>query len=70
MCLYKAQISGERLQDHWSSGFIFIFPFCRAIFLLHLQQLCTCTIFYQLYGDIHDMYEFKALYENRTNWFP
>ena len=20
MCLYKAQISGERLQDHWSSG--------------------------------------------------
>ena len=21
MCLYKALISGERLQDHWSSGF-------------------------------------------------
>ena len=21
LCLYKAQISGERLQDHWSSGF-------------------------------------------------
>ena len=21
--LYKAKISGERLQDHWSSGFIF-----------------------------------------------
>ena len=20
MCLYKAQISGERLQDHWPSG--------------------------------------------------
>ena len=23
LCLYKAQISGERLQDHWSSGFIY-----------------------------------------------
>ena len=22
MCLYEAQISGERLQDHWLSGFI------------------------------------------------
>ena len=22
LCLYKAQISFERLQDHWSSGFI------------------------------------------------
>ena len=21
MCLYEAQISGERLQDHWSSGY-------------------------------------------------
>ena len=21
MCLYKAEISGERLQDHWSSGY-------------------------------------------------
>ena len=21
LCLYEAQISGERLQDHWSSGF-------------------------------------------------
>ena len=24
--LYKAKISGERLQDHWSSGFIVAFP--------------------------------------------
>ena len=24
LCLYKAQISGERLQDHWSSGLIFV----------------------------------------------
>ena len=24
MCLYKAQISGEHLQDHWSSGFLSI----------------------------------------------
>ena len=24
MCLYEAQISGERLQDHWSSGFAFV----------------------------------------------
>ena len=22
MCLYEAQISGERLQDHWSSGLL------------------------------------------------
>ena len=22
LCLYEAQISGERLRDHWSSGFI------------------------------------------------
>ena len=24
--LYKAKISGERLQDHWSSGFIILRP--------------------------------------------
>ena len=29
LCLYEAQISGERLQDHWSSGF-----FNRIILLL------------------------------------
>ena len=22
LCLYKAQISGERFQDHWSSGLL------------------------------------------------
>ena len=25
---YMKQISGERLQDHWSSGFIFFFAGC------------------------------------------
>ena len=24
LCLYKAQVSGERLQDNWSSGLIFV----------------------------------------------
>ena len=23
LCLYEAQISGERLQDHWSSGLFY-----------------------------------------------
>ena len=23
LCLYYAQISGDRLQDHWSSGFMY-----------------------------------------------
>ena len=23
VCLYEANISGERLHDHWSSGYIF-----------------------------------------------
>ena len=25
LCLYEAQISGERLQDHWPSGYGFLF---------------------------------------------
>ena len=25
-CLYEARISGERLQNHWSSGFIVALP--------------------------------------------
>ena len=27
LCLYKAQISGEHLQDHWSSGSMAILQF-------------------------------------------
>ena len=26
---YMQQISGERLQDHWSSGFLFVFFFAK-----------------------------------------
>ena len=26
--LYLAKISGERLQDHWSSGFLYFSYFC------------------------------------------
>ena len=33
MFLYKSQISGERLQDHWSSGFI-VFVWRSSLFLL------------------------------------
>ena len=29
--LYKAKISGERLQDHWSSGWSYYFD-CRVSF--------------------------------------
>ena len=36
MCLYKAQISGERLQDHWSSGFPY-FTWSISI-LAHLSR--------------------------------
>ena len=32
LCLYMAQISGERLQDHWSSGFIFTFLAKKILF--------------------------------------
>ena len=30
LCFYKAQISGERLQDHWSSGLFFSSPEPKA----------------------------------------
>ena len=30
MCLYKAKISVERLQDHWSSGFVFCAFLCNV----------------------------------------
>ena len=47
LCLYEAQISGERLQDHWSSGINVVFngrsPIqtqnrCRANF----SWVCVC----------------------------
>ena len=34
---YMQQISGERLQDHWSSGFVL--PVSSAIFCIHLNRL-------------------------------
>ena len=37
--LYLDKISGERLQDHWSSGFLFSFD--RAmLFILANQEMC------------------------------
>ena len=35
--LYLAKISGERLQDHWSSGFLFALP---KFYFLHLFSVC------------------------------
>ena len=35
MCLYEDQISGERLQDHWSSG----------IEIIISSQLKECSLF-------------------------
>ena len=34
LCLYEAQISGERLQDHWSSVF-FLTPLRPHFYLIH-----------------------------------
>ena len=33
MFLYKSQISGERLQDHWFSGFSIVIIFSVTIYL-------------------------------------
>ena len=42
---YMKQISGERLQDHWSSGFFMLKPSMNFILLLsclHLNILMRC----------------------------
>ena len=41
MCLYEAQISGERLQDHWSSGFAIT---CTS--LMPYGSICSLTSYY------------------------
>ena len=44
--LYKAKISGERLQDHWSSGFLIFAPKHRLWVLvkaLLAEVVLTCT---------------------------
>ena len=38
MCLYEAQISGEHLQGHWSSGFVLF----GLLFYVHGKQLRSC----------------------------
>ena len=38
--LYYAKISGERLQDHWSSGFVIVFV---LLMLLSVYVLCEET---------------------------
>ena len=47
--LYKAKISGERLQDHWSSGFFFFFSFSNVIshyviICMHIWFLLICYV--------------------------
>ena len=42
--LYKATISGERLQDHWSSGFV-LFSFYNYFYVntvFHLKDFLNC----------------------------
>ena len=37
--LYKAKISGERLQDHWSSGCVY--TVCNCICISIFVNVCT-----------------------------
>ena len=44
---YMLQISGERLQDHWSSGLILVCVWTGQVLLLGIQidfSLCTNTV--------------------------
>ena len=58
MCLYEAQISGERLQDHWSPGFkpalktnfIYIFFMFKNKYKLIANK--TSTTFYSHYPGL------------------
>ena len=36
--MYISQVSGERLRDHWSSGFILIFSPCLHFFSVRLLE--------------------------------
>ena len=38
--MYMQQISGERLQDHWSSGFVLFLPGNMLMLSLNLCHLC------------------------------
>ena len=66
MCLYNAQISGERLQDHWSSGLFrgfeipFFLMFLLSFFniLLFKPNVYLCT---QLSSSVCRWYELFSL---------
>ena len=46
LCIYKAQISGERLQDHWSSGSKYSLENCfyELACKLRIMFLTECDI--------------------------
>ena len=61
--LYKATISGERLQDHWSSGSKFYHRHYEMIskFDVGLKSLLhQCLSEPEFYGDL--VYKFKKIY--------
>ena len=37
--LYQAKISGERLQDHWSSVFLFFFKYVKWLPVYHVSTI-------------------------------
>ena len=65
--IYVQQISGERLQDHWSSGFFFCNIFSPRMFLLvkisciktgkYLLILCIIYNKFRLFSDFETFKE-------------
>ena len=61
MFIYKSQISGERLQDHWSSGFSFS-PFYRTVLHVWIINLFLILTDVALQGCNSFLMKFQCLH--------
>ena len=55
---YQAKISGERLQDHWSSGLVFLlYHACitEQILTPRMKSLCSKTRLQDIYYNSHNL---------------
>ena len=60
VCLYEAQISGERLHDHWSSGLQIIWHAMNAVYVYSFYDVAVVNLFRM--HDVRVEYDRDALH--------
>ena len=64
---YISQVSGERLQDHWSSGLFFVFVLVFFFFYFYCFFFCCCCFYFNSENNVHSIFVYTALrYECNT----